>query len=174
MSLNNNIGILIFLFKHQNYFKSIINACNRAGTYLPENKLFYFTFGNLNNHHRYTLSQYQIIYSIRQMYLYKNKVQFYNDPIVKQYIQAYQGNYYNYLRNKHIYMEFRRAYEMAYFYSRLYNQIQNTLKYKNTGLNNDFIFTVPLKLFPHVNNNEITKKYSLNYIINLYQSVIEL
>lgn len=173
-NITTNLDVLIFFIKHQNYYKTIIEACNNAGSYPPNNKLYYFTFANLENKQRYKLSAYQILYAIRRMYLYQNEKQYYSDPIVRQYIQAYQGQYNIFLKNKYVYQSFRKAYVQAYYYSRIYNQIQNILKYKNLGLQGNFIFNVPHYLFPHVPHDQLIKTYSKQEILTLYQSIIEI
>ena len=173
-NLTTNVDVLVYMIKHQNYYKTIIEACNNAGSYPPNNKLFYFTFLNLKTGERAKLSAYQMLYAIRRMYLYRNKIEFYNDPIVKQYIQAYANQYEIFKMNEKVYRSFRRAYDEAYYYSRVYDQIQSILRYRNLGLQGYFIFNVPHNLFPMVPPNQIKNVYSKNEIILLYQSIIEI
>ena len=174
VKLTTNLDVLVYMIRHQNYYKTIIEACNNAGSYPPNNKLFYFTFVNLRTGQRAKLSAYQILYAVRRMYLYQNQIEFYNDPIVKQYIQAYANQYEIFRMNNKVYRAFRRAYEEAYYYTRVYDQIQLILRYRNLGLIGYFIFNVPRHLFPMVPIDQIRKEYSKSEILLLYQSIIEI
>jgi hypothetical protein len=41
ITINTNLEALDFLISHQIYFRNIIVAVNNAGSYVPQNKLFF-------------------------------------------------------------------------------------------------------------------------------------
>ena len=171
INIRTNKEALIFLIKHQIFFKNIVVAANNAGAYIENNKLFFFVFYDPVTKRKYNLSAYEILYCRRRMYLYKDKEQFYSDPIVQQYIQAYMGKYETLVQNNYVYIAFYTYYQMGLYYSQVLAYIFNSITYKNTAKTGDFIFTVLPKFFPHVPENELRKKYTNSEIYVIYKSL---
>lgn len=171
MNITTNLEALTFLIKHQIYFKNMLIAVNNTGSYIPNNKLYFYTFYDLTTKKKYNLSSYEILYAKRSMYLYKNEEEFYNDPIVKDYIQAYLGKY-DVLKSKnYVYIAFNIYYKMALYYSSVLSFIFNSITYKNSAKTGNFIFNVNKKFFPYVKNNQLEKQYSNKEIYFIYRSL---
>ena len=171
INIKTNLQALIFLIKHQIFFANIITAVNNAGAYIPNNKLFFYTFYDPVTKQRYTLSAYEILYSKRQMFLYNTPEKFYNDSIVKQYIQAYMGKYETLKKNNYVYMAFYTYYTMALYYSSVLSYIFNSITYKNTAKYGDLVFEAYPRFFPHIENNQIKKKYTNEVTYLIYKSL---
>ena len=160
LNITTNLEALNFLIKKQIYFKNIITAVDNAGSYVPNNKLYFYTFYDLVTKQKYKLSAYEIFYAKRQMFSYKNKEEFYSDPIVKQYIQAYANKYETLVQNNYIYIAFYTYYQMGLYYSSVLSNIFNSITYKNIGKTGNFEFFALPKYFPNIPYNENKKKYS--------------
>lgn len=169
--ITTNINVLVYFILRQNYYNTIIDAVSNAGKYVNENKLYYYTFLDPNTKQKYRLDAYQIIYSVRHMYL-ENRVTYNTDTATIHFPQSFVG-YYNILKqNAAIYESFNTEYKMAVYYNQLYDKIQYMFKCKNQGLDNIFIFNVPILWFNSIPQNEITKSYSVNSICQLYSNLL--
>lgn len=170
-SLKTNIAVLIYMIKRQEYYtKLVVAANNNAGSYIHNNKLYFFEFYDQETNRRYQLTAYEILYSIKAMYLY-DQCQYDSCSLTLQNYQVFGGKYQQFKEKEYIYRAFRTAYQEGLYYGDVYTQIQNSIYYKNTGLEGCFFFTVPAHLFPSVPQNEIKKAYSNQQIFNIYHSL---
>ncbi len=171
LALKTNISVLIYLIKRQEYYTQIIIAANNnAGSYMKNNKLYFFEFLNLEDQKKYQLTAYEILYSINAMYNYDIR-QYNESSLVCQNYQVFGGKFFEFKSKKNIYEAFYRAYLEASFYGDVYTRIQNSIYYKNAGLDGCFIFTVPKSLFPNVSGDQIKKAYSNQQIYTIYKSL---
>jgi hypothetical protein len=170
-TLKTNYDVLVYMIKRQKYYTSLIVASNNnAGSFIENNKLYFFDFYNMENHQKYTLTAYEILYSIKGMYLYTPE-QYNTSSLVKQNYQVFGGKYNEFKMNESVYKAYHKAYQEALYYGDVYTNIQNSIYYKNMGLEGCFIFTVPKHLFPGVPEGEIKKAYSNQQIFNIYHSL---
>lgn len=171
ISITTNLQALRFLISKQQYFKNIIEAVDNAGSYVPNNKLYFFTFYDLVTKKRYKMSAYEIFYAKRRMFGYTTPKEFYNDPIVQQYIQAYANKFEVLQNNNYIYIAFYTYYQMALYYSSVLSYIFNSITYKNIGKQGNFEFTAVKKYFPNIPVEERTKKYTNQEAYFIYKSL---
>lgn len=171
ISITTNLQALRFLIMRQMYFKNIIEAVDNAGAYVPNNKLYFFTFYDLVTKKRYKMSAYEIFYAKRRMFGYTTDKEFYSDPIVKQYIQAYAGKFQVLQKNNYIYIAFYTYYQIALYYSGVLSHIFNSITYKNIGKQGDFEFTALPRFFPNIPYNDVTKKYTNQEAYFIYKSL---
>lgn len=170
-NLTTNLSVLIFMIKRQEYYTNLIVAANNnAGSYIKNNKLYFFEFYDMNTHRKYQLTAYEILYSIKAMYLYTPE-QYETSSLVTQNYQVFGGRYEQFKSRESIYQAFYNAYQEALYYGDVYTKIQNSIYYKNTGLEGVFIFQVPKHLFPKVPENEVKKAYTNQQIYNIYSSL---
>jgi hypothetical protein len=169
--LKTNVAVLIYMIKRQEYYKNIVVAANNnAGSYIHNNKLYFFEFYDQETRRKYQLTAYEILYSIKAMYRY-DQCQYDTCSLTLQNYQVFGGKYEQFKEKESIYRAFRQAYQEGLYYGDVYTQIQNSIYYKNTGLEGCFFFTVPSHLFPNVPQNEIKKAYSNQQIFNIYHSL---
>jgi hypothetical protein len=147
-----------------------VAANNNAGGYINNNKLYFFDFYDRETNRKYLFTAYEILYSIKSMYLY-TKEQYDTSSLTTQNFQVFGGKYEDFKSRESIYKSFNTAYQEALYYGDVYTNIQNSIYYKNMGLDGCFIFTVPRHLFPNVPENEIKKAYSNQQIFNIYHSL---
>jgi hypothetical protein len=171
ITINTNLEALEFLISYQIYFRNIIVAVNNAGSYVPENKLYFYTFYDLVTKKKYSLSAYEIFYAKRRMFLYTTEAEYYSDPIVKQYIQAYENKFEILQNNNYIYVAFYTYYQMALYYSSVLSNIFNSITYKNIGKISNFEFIALSKYFPNIPVQDIKKKYSNQEIYFIYKKL---
>ncbi len=168
-----NLEVLIYMIKRQQYYTQIIIAANNnAGSYMKNNKLYFFDFYDINTRQKYLLTAYEIIYSIKGMYNY-TKEQYNTSSLTLQNYQVFGGKFEQFKSKESVYRAFHKAYEEASYYGGVYTNIQNSLYYKNLGLDGCFIFNVPKHLFPNVPQEQIKKAYSNQQIFNIYHSLAQ-
>ncbi len=166
-----NIQVLIYMIKRQQYYTSLIVAANNnAGSYINNNKLYFFDFYDPETGQKYLLTAYEILYSINGMYLYTLQ-QYNSSSLVNQNYQVFGGKYDQFKEKEYIYRAFHREYQLALYYGDVYTNIQNSIYYKNMGLEGCFFFKVPIQFFPNVLPDEIKKAYSNQQIFNIYHSL---
>lgn len=169
--LTTNVAVLIYMIKRQEYYTNIVVAANNnAGSYINNNKLYFYEFYDQETHRKYQLTAYEILYSIKSMYLYSRE-QYDTSSLTTQNFQVFGGKYDQFKANEYVYKAFNTAYQEALYYGDVYTKIQNSLYYKNMGLEGCFIFTVPKHLFPNVPESQIKKAYSNQQIFNIYHSL---
>ncbi len=170
-SLSTNLSVLIYMIKRQKYYTQIIEAANNnAGGFIHNNKIYFFTFYDMETHRNYQLTGYEILYSIKAMYLYTPE-QYNTSSLTTQNFQVFGGKYDEFKQRESVYRAFHKAYLEALYYGDVYTQIQNAFYYKNTGLEGCFFFKVPISLFPNVPQNEVNKAYSYPQIYQIYSSL---
>ncbi len=166
-----NIQVLIYMIKRQQYYTSLIVAANNnAGSYIHNNKLYFFDFYDPENGQKYLLTAYEILYSIKGMYNYSRE-QYDTSSLTLQNYQVFGGKFDQFKQNESVYKAFNREYQLALIYGDVYTNIQNSIYYKNTGLEGCFFFKVPTQFFPNVTSDQVKKAYSNQQIFNIYHSL---
>ena len=171
-SLTTNREVLTYVIANQTYYTTLLTNVNDAGVYVENNKLFFYTYVDSQTKRRYTVNAYEILYMKRRMFLYTTPEQFYGDPIVQKYIQAYQNKFELLQENNEMYEQFYLDYQRALFYSGIYGSIQSSITYKKIGLEGQFAFQVNPVLFPSILPSEIKKIYTNNEIYRIYSLVL--
>jgi len=170
--LTTNLEVLRYMIANQTYYTNILVNVNQAGEFIENNKLFFYTYVDSTNRKKYSLNAYEILYMKRRMFLYKTEVEFYNDPIVQKYIQAYYNKFNILQDNNEMYQQFYLDYQRALFYSGTYGAINNSIYYKKIGLQGNFTFQVNPLLFHSIEQSEIKKIYTNEEIYRIYSYIV--
>lgn len=169
--LKTNLEVLIYMIKRQEYYTNIIVAANNnAGSYIKNNKLYFFEFYDMETKQKYQLTAYEILYAIKGMYLYTHR-QYSDCSLVTENFQVFGGKYNQFKQKANIYYAFHKTYLEANYYGGVYTNIQNAIYYKNSGLQGNFIFNVPRDLFPNVPEDQVKKAYTNDQIYRIYASL---
>lgn len=170
-NLKTNLEVLIYMIKRQQYYTQIIIAANNnAGSFIKNNKLYFFEFYDIDTHQKHSLTAYEILYSIKKMYLYTIE-QYNTSSLTLQNYQVFGKKYEQFKAKENVYRAFNKLYEEASYYGGVYTNIQNSMYYKNMGLDGCFMFTVPKHLFTSVPQEQIKKAYTNQQIFNIYHSL---
>ena len=171
-NVTTNLEALIFILKLKQYFNGIQTSSYLAGQYLDSGKLYFFTFVDLNTWKRYNLSAYEIMYSLRQMYLYNTPEAFYNDSFVRGHMSAYMNRYEILKEKNYVYQQYYYYYQFSIYASIVYKNVALSLYYKSLGDKYAMVFKVLQKFFPNVPENQIKKAYSNLEIYELYRYIL--
>ncbi len=169
--LKTNLQVLVYLIKRQRYYTNIVEAANNnAGSYMKNNKLYFFEYFDQTTKRKYQMTAYMILYAMNRMYEYTLE-QYNSSSLVKENWQVFGNKYEEFKNDTFLYKSFYLAYQEALFYGDVYTNIQNSFYYKNSALEGNFIFRVPRRLFPNINEDQIIKKYSNKDICRIYASL---